>query len=517
MNINKKMNSNIILEINRFRELIGLPLILESRVEFISDIFTSLFGKNLDYFASSAAKITNELERGVVNEFDKIASRLKINMSELIRGIQANTLSKETMDEVISSLMKLDNNLFDAIYNRYRNQLLSLDEFDLEIKNLLLNLNSKTDFSKNYTIKEFNDLKNRLKNYLDSEPDLSPNVKKFIEGKLEENLKLISNKLPKDSDTITSNLKLNIGGYKKEFMSMFDRIAQKYGKKWSDVLSPEEVQNTYKGIKILKEFFSNTEFMTRSGKKIKIEEFESVLDNYYGFVDNNGNWSKLNFLDTNWNENIKLFLSQAEKKLPTEKYQKLISDLINKDKNVKSQILEVIQLIENDSALWKNLINNPEQLTIISKTTEVGANAEKLVKDWISGIEGFEVRWFAGAGSPIDRLLGIDIIFQNPSKQMSRANIKSFSGGIRKKINKNSVWGDAYKVWSKYGVYFSKQTNLDYAVLLDSNGNMILFKKQPQLDWKHQVRKEGDQKFVQLKNGRYGYIDVTDDVRVYWK
>ena len=239
-----------------------------------------------------------------------------------------------------------------------------------------------------------------------------------------------------------------------------------------------------------------------------------MIQGYKGFQDKNGNWSKLNFLDTNFSENTDLFLTKAKENLPEEEYEKLLNGLVRNEKP-KDQIVQIIGIIEKDENLWKKLMENPDILTKISKTTEVGQDTEQLANKWISSLEGFESNWVAREGDPIDRLLGIDLIFKDSEKVTSTANVKSFTGTISPKINKNDIWGESYKVWSKYSVYIAKPENLDYAIFVDSGGNMILFKKQPVIDWVQQKRMD-TVKFVTLKNGRYGYIDKTNNVRVYW-
>jgi hypothetical protein len=70
--------------------------------------------------------------------------------------------------------------------------------------------------------------------------------------------------------------------------------------------------------------------------------------------------------------------------------------------------------------------------------------------------------------------------------------------------------------WSKYGVTFSKQSNLTYGVLVDSNGALIMFKKQPGVDWVLQSRTNVERLPTARPNG-YMYVDNVEGVRLYFK
>jgi hypothetical protein len=130
-------------------------------------------------------------------------------------------------------------------------------------------------------------------------------------------------------------------------------------------------------------------------------------------------------------------------------------------------------------------------------------------------MEDVNVLWRASTGSPLDRLLGIDFILE-VGGEASTINVKKFSGTIYTKINMNDVLGDAFRIWSKYGVTFSKQSNLTYGVLVDSNGALIMFKKQPGVDWVLQSRTNVERLPTARPNG-YMYVDNVEGVRLYFK
>lgn len=509
------MRHNILSEINRNRELMGLSLLLETTFPFsLSDEIYSLLGItkkiNLVNWSNSVSSLSKKIEVETLDTFDSLAAKFGISKDDLLRQIQQETLPINQFDEVVVTLMKQNDVFFNKLYYKFL-------EKNPELKSLVDSVDSiskDNNLLGKVTKDDIDDFKQKIIDKANNDPNIGTELRKLITDKLSTKLSEISKKLPSKLELAKEKLKQNTGNFKKEFMSMFDRVVEKYGKKWDEILPDSTVYNTLEGIEIIKKSFPGKKFKTRNGNEVTIDEFEQMIQGYKGFQDKNGNWSKLNFLDTNFSENTDLFLTKAKENLPEEEYEKLLNGLVRNEKP-KDQIVQIIGIIEKDENLWKKLMENPDILTKIYKTTEVGQDTEQLANKWISSLEGFESNWVAREGDPIDRLLGIDLIFKDSEKVTSTANVKSFTGTISPKINKNDIWGESYKVWSKYSVYIAKPENLDYAIFVDSGGNMILFKKQPVIDWVQQKRMD-TVKFVTLKNGRYGYIDKTNNVRVYW-
>lgn len=445
--------------------------------------------KGLSYNDTIVAIIKNQkdIEKSLVDELVNIKVKNIINEVSFSNSIDdlvkkklnsyIKTLYDSQLNQTIESLKKLDSNVLKTELER-RIKNIENGGFDDTIKNFWKDIYSTVAKEKNIKLFEVDDLTKRAQ----------------------------------------ERMKERFSFFRNEFKKSFDLAVSKFGTKWEEILGPEIVENTNDGLNILEKLFGDKKWYFGDGQQqLTISEIRKKFNEYKGFKGDNGEWSSINFLDTNSLDNTQFFLNQAKQILSDEEYIVLMSkfadDTITKDDEILRKVLDKI---ENDKNLWDDIIVNPSNyLTNIPKTTSAGSEGEELAVGWFRTMEDVNVLWRASTGSPLDRLLGIDFILE-VGGEASTINVKKFSGTIYTKINMNDVLGDAFRIWSKYGVTFSKQSNLTYGVLVDSNGALIMFKKQPGVDWVLQSRTNVERLPTARPNG-YMYVDNVEGVRLYFK
>jgi hypothetical protein len=445
--------------------------------------------KGLSYNDTIVAIIKNQkdIEKSLVDELVNIKVKNIINEVSFSNSIDdlvkkklnsyIKTLYDSQLNQTIESLKKLDSNVLKTELER-RIKNIENGGFDDTIKNFWKDIYSTVAKEKNIKLFEVDDLTKRAQ----------------------------------------ERMKERFSFFRNEFKKSFDLAVSKFGTKWEEILGPEIVENTNDGLNILEKLFGDKKWYFGDGQQqLTISEIRKKFNEYKGFKGDNGEWSSINFLDTNSLDNTQFFLNQAKQILSDEEYIVLMSkfadDTITKDDEILRKVLDKI---ENDKNLWDDMVVNPSNyLTNIPKTTSAGSEGEELAVGWFRTMEDVNVLWRASTGSPLDRLLGIDFILE-VGGEASTINVKKFSGTIYTKINMNDVLGDAFRIWSKYGVTFSKQSNLTYGVLVDSNGALIMFKKQPGVDWVLQSRTNVERLPTARPNG-YMYVDNVEGVRLYFK
>ena len=104
------MEKEILYEINRFREIIGLPLLKESIGGGLIDEFLTIFGKSADDFEDLVKNGSTDVAQSLRNSFDEIAQLPGgKTIDDIISDIKAGTLSDELATEIGKQLAKSPN------------------------------------------------------------------------------------------------------------------------------------------------------------------------------------------------------------------------------------------------------------------------------------------------------------------------------------------------------------------------------------------------------------------------
>ena len=103
------MEKEILYEINRFREILGLPLLKESIGGGIVDEFLTLFGKSADDFEDLVKNGDNAVAQSLRNSFDEITQSGGKTFDEIITDIRAGRLSDDLATTIAETLVKSTN------------------------------------------------------------------------------------------------------------------------------------------------------------------------------------------------------------------------------------------------------------------------------------------------------------------------------------------------------------------------------------------------------------------------
>jgi hypothetical protein len=342
--------------------------------------------KGLSYNDTIVAIIKNQkdIEKSLVDELVNIKVKNIINEVSFSNSIDdlvkkklnsyIKTLYDSQLNQTIESLKKLDSNVLKTELER-RIKNIENGGFDDTIKNFWKDIYSTVAKEKNIKLFEVDDLTKRAQ----------------------------------------ERMKERFSFFRNEFKKSFDLAVSKFGTKWEEILGPEIVENTNDGLNILEKLFGDKKWYFGDGQQqLTISEIRKKFNEYKGFKGDNGEWSSINFLDTNSLDNTQFFLNQAKQILSDEEYIVLMSkfadDTITKDDEILRKVLDKI---ENDKNLWDDMVVNPSNyLTNIPKTTSAGSEGEELAVGWFRTMEDVNVLWRASTGSPLDRLLGIDFILE---------------------------------------------------------------------------------------------------------
>jgi len=255
------MKSNILSEINRNRELMGLSLLLEATFPFslydeLSDLF-AIGRRNLTDWANSTSAMNNQLARETLDTFDNLAAKFSITRDELLQRIQQQTLSISEFDEVVAALMKQNDILFNKMYSKFleRNpELKSLED-------LIESISTDDEIAKKFTKDAIDDFKTKLIDKVTNDPNLSPEVRDAI-------IQRVSKKL--------DDLKVNAP----------DNLPQGWNKSWDDIdtLTPEDLKQieSLAGTGFVNKFRQFTQgfkdFFTKEAQQI--DEVTSLIKSY---------------------------------------------------------------------------------------------------------------------------------------------------------------------------------------------------------------------------------------------
>ena len=310
-------------------------------------------------------------------------------------------------------------------------------------------------------------------------------------------------------------------------------------KLYVDGASKKELDEYLVSLNYLKNKFGNKKIYVTSitdSKKTKLmtlDDFiKDVEENFKRIYDQDGNWSPLNKLDTNWNDMpkeiitfMKTVLTKEEfdsfvKKI--EEYSNLPKDSIKKNEveNELGQEFEKIKtkLLQNEDYVknWKNRVDEITQS--IKLNSAAGDLSEQKVNE-IFKKNGFNILYTASNGSPVDVLLNIDQIVDDTTGIFG-GGIKTVQTKTAGKITEGEFevidgkrtgnWienkgTNSFRVEILPKQKISKQSQIDLAAFYDPNtGKTLITGKQKSLA-----------KIVDEKTGKTKIMYNTDGTPIY--
>lgn len=211
--------------------------------------------------------------------------------------------------------------------------------------------------------------------------------------------------------------------------NLINNYLKDYQKLYKEGAPAKEIQDYINALNLLKERFGENKIYTglmdgKSGtKKITLNDFILEVDQKFKrLYDENGNWSPLNKLDTNWTDMpieitkfIKTVLSQEEydnflKKINDYYNSKIETDKLKLRNELEIDLNKIKEKMLKNEEYVKNWTKRVDEITKnIRKNTEKGNLSEKKVNKLLEK-NGINVEYAASEGSPIDVLLSIDAI-----------------------------------------------------------------------------------------------------------
>lgn len=209
--------------------------------------------------------------------------------------------------------------------------------------------------------------------------------------------------------------------------NLTNNFLKDYQKLYKEGAPAKEIQDYLNALNLLKEKFGENKLYSGSidggsgTRKITLNDFISDVDqNYKRLYDENGNWSPLNKLDTNWNDMpieitkfIKTILSEEEydnflKKINDYYNSKTEADKLKLKNEIEIDFNKIKEKMSQSGDYVKDWIRRVDEVTKnIKKNTEKGNLSETEVNKLFEA-NGINVEYAASEGSPIDVLLSID-------------------------------------------------------------------------------------------------------------
>jgi hypothetical protein len=495
------------------------------------DEYNKKFPSGKITYTGSLDNLTREaLQKTIRNESDNIIKELfsgairKIQRPDLILG-SSNLIKSDTIIQNYLKNRKVDvggmtNSTSEpttsldllVFINKNGGEIektnIPLDSYDIvksEFEVMINHLGNDNPISKNMS-----DIVNQIDEY--------NGVKTVIEDPEIE--KVINN--IKGSNSVTNNL-TNFKGTDKTILDLFkkegifykegielirtltDKFLKDYQKLYTEGASQNEIQNYLSALNLLKQRFGNSKIYSQSiqdgtkTQKLTLDDFiNQVENNFKRIYDENGNWSPLNKLDTNWNDMpieltkfIKTILTPEEYNNFIKKTQDYINAVDNVEKvKLKSELDKEfdnikVKLNQNNDYV-KNWTKRVDEITKnIKKNTDSGNLSEQKVNELFEK-EGLKVEFTASEGSPIDVLLSIDQIvndtkgiFGGGQKTVQTKTAGKITEGEFQVVNGKRSWVEksgtnSYRVEVFPGQRISKQSQIDLAGFYDKNSNITI-------------------------------------------
>lgn len=211
-------------------------------------------------------------------------------------------------------------------------------------------------------------------------------------------------------------------------------------------------------------------------------EIDKILNIKFVY-DENGNWKRINKLNTNYSDISVLVMDifKSEGKSLCEIQKNLESGDTSDLKDLANAIMS------NPENYYKQYLqDDDEKYTQNNKrNTEIGDKAELEVISFLEQTYGWKLIYQSVEGSPIDTKLSIDIIMETKEGKIVKIQVKKV--GIIKEVPltaceqlgmrfKNKKRTGGYSVYSYYGVSIRPE-NLDYVAYVGSNGVILVVDK----------------------------------------
>ena len=182
------MNKEIIIEINRIRELCGLSLILEQKFPWsLFDELATWVGKTADedLFTFISKPNANVKATQLLDELEKVSTKLGLkNTEELIGKLEKKTLSDLEADELGAALIRAGNKeLQDIVYKSY----LKISPV-VEIMTNTLNDTKTQDIINSGNKEAIEELRKVLKAPIEKSTELGDEVKRYYYDLIDEKL-----------------------------------------------------------------------------------------------------------------------------------------------------------------------------------------------------------------------------------------------------------------------------------------------------------------------------------------
>jgi hypothetical protein len=558
------MKKELISEIDRIKEIMGLSLITEQIIDdILKTIFKSVDDLNFTKLIASVDNFGNfneELLKKFKDSLQSTTDESAKSIDSAIKIIVSN--SNETYDDILKSILKNDEDVLERISGAL---------FDIENKNMKIsksNLNDILNLIKKYskdpkiqellktidsieeelikrknsgaTPEQINGLIDRLIEKI-KETTYSQNVKDFYINKLNlwkvtDNLEVKSNIFDKlKNDSKLSASKEIIG---QKFKEAFYSVIESKGDLWWNknksevVVSITDTDGSVKNLNreevykiILDQVNNKTKgqklYATNPSGKSKItpDEFLKNLEDYKTLGD-----GTLNYLDTHNTEFLNILKNFINDKIPNpeETLNKIDEELQN---GVYTEIDNVINKMKESSEFWDDVIKNSDQYSKeIQNTVRVGNQAEELIKNKIDTLfPGYQLFYKGGVGDALDKFVGIDVVIYKMVNgqielkflQVKNAQKMDFLGNVGSKET-------FLKIFNKNKVRISKPSQLDFVCYV--NGDTVaVIKKDNLYAWNNEIQslvktnKSGFQSqnpygyTEQSLNSIYAFVDETGE------
>lgn len=212
------------------------------------------------------------------------------------------------------------------------------------------------------------------------------------------------------------------------------------------------------------------------------ELHDSILDMEFVY-DENGNWTRINKLNTNYSDTSRLVIDILSNE--GEDLCQVLEMLNNKD---KSKLTELALKIQNNPEqyyqeyLYTNIDRYTENNT---RNTKVGDKSEQNVINFLSNNYNWTLIYQSTEGSPIDTKLGIDLIMKTKDGRIAKIQVKTV--GSITKVNQtpceengfkftNKKQSGGYMIYSRSGV-FIRPNDINLVAYVTTSGKILLVKK----------------------------------------
>ena len=212
------------------------------------------------------------------------------------------------------------------------------------------------------------------------------------------------------------------------------------------------------------------------------ELHDSILDMKFVY-DENGNWTRINKLNTNYSDTARLVID-----ILSNEGEDLCQILEMLNNNDKSKLTELALKIQNNPEQYyqEYLYTNTERYTENnSRNTKIGDKSEQDVVNFLSNNYKWTLIYQSTEGSPIDTKLGIDLIMKTKDGRIAKIQVKTV--GSITKVNQtpceengtkftNKTQPGGYMIYSRSGVHI-RPNDINLVAYVTKSGKILIVKK----------------------------------------